>query len=221
MAIARRKTTKVRRTLKGRTVTGARKTLKARKTTGARKTLKVKSGSVSRTRKPVSAKSAGVKRKTVKAGSVAAKRKTLKAKRPVSTSRAHFEGDIKTVWVKAKSKSGPGIQMKLIEDFVFVDKSGTKWAAPKGRIIDGKNIPEPLRNDYFGTSFASGYGRALMIHNIACRDKKKSPQKVHKMLYDAMLIDGVPKDKAEFMYHALLNDGPKWKTNQRGSRVRR
>ena len=85
--------------------------LRRSKTTKARKTLKAGTSSA---------------RKTLTARKANGARTTLKAK-SISRTRAHFEGDIRTEWIKETSKNGKGIKMKLIDDFIFVDQGGTKW----------------------------------------------------------------------------------------------
>jgi Protein of unknown function (DUF1353) len=52
-----------------------------------------------------------------------------------------FVGRVLVEWV---SQDGPDRDMRLMEDFAFVDSVGKTWVAPAGAIIDGASIPSVL-----------------------------------------------------------------------------
>ena len=51
---------------------------------------------------------------------------------------AHYEGVVRTEWLRG------GRDMKLLEDFSYIDNMGQRWQALKGAKINGASIPQPL-----------------------------------------------------------------------------
>src|SRR5688572_30359773 len=60
------------------------------------------------------------------------------AKEPPSptTPLGKFEGRVVTVW------EDDGRNMRLEEDFAYVDAQGKRWLAPKGSTVNGASIPQ-------------------------------------------------------------------------------
>ena len=114
-----------------------------------------------------------------------------------------FNNTVKTEWLKGKR------DMKLIESLSFKDSKGVIWTAPKGSIIDGASIPRFFWR-VIGAPLSGIYRRASVLHDVYCASKSRPHKQVHKMFYEAMLVDDVPKIKAKTMYRAVRMFGPKW-----------
>ena len=111
--------------------------------------------------------------------------------------------EVKVLWLNK------GRKVKLLETLTFTDPCGKKWVAPKGHIVDGASIPEPFQ-PLIGTPYGGRYVLASVIHDVACDEKKESWKAVHEVFYNAMLTSGVPIDKADLMYAAVYEGGPRW-----------
>lgn len=133
---------------------------------------------------------------------------------------ARFLGDVSTTWLDSPTKNHR--KMVLNQNFGFVDSAGKRWEAIKGTIINGQSFPQWRKNKKFwdnmkvvvGTVFIKcmswypyvGNGRrASVIHDYHCIIKQEPYQEVHKMFYEAMLVDGQAKWKADIMYWAVRN----------------
>ncbi len=115
-----------------------------------------------------------------------------------------FDNTVKTEWLE-----GEPHKMRLLEVVVFTDKHGLEWTAKKDAIIDGASIPKFFWR-VIGSPFVGLYRRPSVIHDAYCVRKSVSHSWTHKMFYEAMLADGVPKHKAKAMYWAVKAFGPKW-----------
>lgn len=118
-------------------------------------------------------------------------------------SKAKFTGQVETRWMT------DGRKMRLLKEVVFKDKNDVVWKAPKGSVIDGASIPRELWS-MIGSPFVGKYRRASVIHDVACVKRKQPYELVHYMFYEAMLCDGMPKSKANIMYIAVRDFGPRW-----------
>lgn len=107
---------------------------------------------------------------------------------------------------------GDGRKIKLLNEIIFIDFKGKKWIAPKGHIVDGASIPRNLWS-IIGSPLVGKYRIASVIHDVACDGKTQSWQATHRVFYEAMLASGVTKRKAEKMYTAVYNFGPRWGEN--------
>ena len=114
-----------------------------------------------------------------------------------------FNNTVKTEWIQGKR------DMKLIEPVLFTDSKGVGWLAPTGSIIDGASIPRFFWR-LIGAPLSGIYRRASVIHDVFCVTKTRPHKEVHKMFYEAMIADNVPKLKAKSMYRAVRMFGPKW-----------
>lgn len=115
-----------------------------------------------------------------------------------------FYGEVVTEWIANEPR-----KMKLREEFSFIDGNGKKWVAPASSVIDGASIPRFFWR-VIGSPFFGMFRRSSVIHDVYCVTKSEPYKKVHKMFYDAMIVDGVPKGKAKAMYWAVKVGGPKW-----------
>ena len=125
-----------------------------------------------------------------------------------------FEGQVDTQW---RRHAGEDRDMQLLSDFAFIDSRGVRWDAPAGRIINGASIPEVLWSKIVGTPYIGDYRRATVVHDVACQDKAKPHEEVHRMFYDAMLCDGVSEERAFLMYTAVRLFGPSGHPEQHSS----
>ena len=96
-----------------------------------------------------------------------------------------------------------GRDMRLREDFAFVDASGRVWKAPKGSVVNGASIPQALW--WSGGPFEGRYRSASVVHDVFCAEAPKTAtwQAVHRMFYDAMIVSGEEKARALVMYRAV------------------
>ena len=115
-----------------------------------------------------------------------------------------FTSTVKTEWIK-----GNGRAQLLLETVCFIDSEGKVWKAPKLSIVDGASIPRFFWR-IIGSPFVGHYRRASVIHDVYCKTRSETSEDVHKMFYEAMLVDKVPKLKALVMYYAVKFGGSDW-----------
>ena len=115
-----------------------------------------------------------------------------------------FNNTVKVEWLEGDAR-----EMLLLTAVVFVDENRVPWIAPAGSLIDGASIPRFFWR-VIGSPFIGRFRRASVIHDVYCKTKSVPHEVVHKMFYEAMLCDGVPKFKAKAMYYAVFFGGPKW-----------
>ena len=109
----------------------------------------------------------------------------------------------------------PDWQEILLQDFHYVDRTGTRWTAPKGDRLDGASIPSVLWGWMFGTPHVGPYFEASVLHDAYCyRKAKNMPGKerdwsaIHKMFYEAMRCGGTGEFEAKTKYWAVRKFGP-------------
>jgi hypothetical protein len=100
-------------------------------------------------------------------------------------------------------------KLKLIEDFSFQDASGKIWVAYKGGVLDGTSIPREL-HDLTGLPFVVEYRKASVIHDYYCHVKTEPWRDVHRMFYNASLVEGVSQPEAKTLYLAAYAGGWRW-----------
>jgi hypothetical protein len=109
-----------------------------------------------------------------------------------------------------------GRDMRMVEDFVYVDPSDKPWLAPTDSIVNGASIPS-LFWTWIGGPFEGKYRNASIVHDVACEQKTERWEDVHRMFFDACLAGGVEESDAKRLYWAVAKYGPRW---SRESRVR-
>ncbi|QDU60776.1 hypothetical protein Pan216_16280 [Planctomycetes bacterium Pan216] len=119
----------------------------------------------------------------------------------------YYVGDVTTEW-----NSG-GRDMTLQQDFTYVDASERVWLAPSGSVVNGASIPREFWS-VIGSPFAGEYRDASVIHDVACVDKIRPHDDVHRMFHDACRCSGVSPQKAKVLYAAVAVFGPKWSYQQ-------
>lgn len=124
--------------------------------------------------------------------------------RPPAGGSARYEGRVVTEWLP------DGREMRLVEDFTYVDATGRRWRARKNSTIDGASIPRALW--WTGGPYEGTYRDASVIHDYYCRETPKTAtwRSVHRVFYEAMLTSGVGEARALVMYAAVFRHGPRW-----------
>jgi len=117
-----------------------------------------------------------------------------------------FVGRVAVEWLDDQSDSR---DMRLLEQFAFVDPTGKVWAVPKGAVINGASIPR-LFWSLVGPPFVGAYRRASVIHDYYCDVRSEPWLAVHRMFFEASLAGGVPEATAKIMYVAIYGAGPRW-----------
>jgi len=117
----------------------------------------------------------------------------------------HFEGSVTTTLVGRRD-------MKLEEDFCFVDSTGRKWVAKRGSVINGASIP-PVLWSVIGGPYEGEYRMAAVVHDVACDERKASCGDTHFMFYQACLAGGCEQSLALTMYWGILLRGPRWSSD--------
>jgi hypothetical protein len=122
---------------------------------------------------------------------------------PPATPFGKFDGRVVTSW------EDEGRNMRLEEDFAYIDASGKRWLAPKGSIVNGASIPQAFWS-VIGGPFEGPFRNASVVHDVGCDEQKDTWEAVHRMFHDACRCGGVGSKKAKLMYWAVYNFGPRW-----------
>lgn len=99
----------------------------------------------------------------------------------------------------------------------FIDASGTIWTAPPKTLTDGATIPQ-IFAPLVGDRQSREYLMAAAMHDAYCgvgNDalpswRTRRWEDVHRMFYEALLVDGTPPRKAKIMFAAVYLGGPRW-----------
>lgn len=118
--------------------------------------------------------------------------------------KAQFIGTVKVEWVPGNKRD-----MRLLEDFVFLDSDGREWRAKKGSIINGASIPRFFWR-VIGSPFIGLYREPSVIHDVYCDSKSRPAQDVHDCFLEMMEVNGVSDKKSATMYNAVNSFGPRW-----------
>lgn len=112
-------------------------------------------------------------------------------------SNGSFSGNPKTEWLS--DGANPDRDMKLLEDFTYTDPDGKAWKAPKGAVINGASIPQPLWS-IVGSPYTADYRCASIVHDVACDDPTIPRAKADRMFYFACLAGGCTRSQARILY---------------------
>ncbi|WP_430454924.1 DUF1353 domain-containing protein [Rheinheimera sp.] len=99
--------------------------------------------------------------------------------------------------------------MELLKPLIYKAPDGQEWIAPKGSVIDGASIPQ-VAMSFIGGGFDGPYRNASVIHDVACNERIRPWEDVHRTFYYGMRASGVPEFKAKVMYAAVYHFGPRW-----------
>jgi len=113
------------------------------------------------------------------------------------SNHGYFSGNPKTEWLSNPHQGDRN--MKLLEDFYFVDPDGDRWLAPKGSIINGASIPRFLWSSV-GSPFVGDYRNASVVHDVGCDDPTQDRKAVDKMFYHACRAGGCSSINARKLY---------------------
>lgn len=99
----------------------------------------------------------------------------------------------------------------------FIDASGETWTAPRRTLTDGATIP-PIFAPFIGDRQSREYLMAAALHDAYCgvgNDdlptwRTRRWEDVHRMFYEALLVNGTPPHKAKLMFAAVYLGGPRW-----------
>ena len=99
----------------------------------------------------------------------------------------------------------------------FVDAQGKSWNAPPRTLTDGASIPK-IFISIVGDPTSPEYINAAAVHDAYCgvgneelsTYRKRGWREVHRMFYEALLVNGTPPKKAKIMYAAVFLGGPRW-----------
>lgn len=115
----------------------------------------------------------------------------------------YYEGEVVAKW------EDDGRLMTLIHTVKYVDPAGVEWIAPAGSKTDGASIPQ-IAWTLVGGPYEGKHRKAAVFHDVACVEKTKAWEQVHRMFYNAMQAAGVPELTAKQMFAAVYAFGPKW-----------
>lgn len=107
-----------------------------------------------------------------------------------------FSGNPKTEWL---TQTGNDRDMRLLEDFFYIDPKGKQWNAPAGSVVNGASIPVPLWS-IIGSPYTGEYRRASIVHDIACDDTSVPRREADEMFYNACIAGGCKPKQAEVLY---------------------
>lgn len=114
----------------------------------------------------------------------------------------HFKGRLVTEVLN------DGRNLRVAEDFVYVDGKGQKWPVPKGTETDGASVPRFFWSLF--PPFAGKHRLAAVVHDRYCQTRDRPWRDVHQMFYDAMRAAGVGVSSANTMFAAVYAFGPRW-----------
>lgn len=104
----------------------------------------------------------------------------------------------------------------------FIDAQGQTWTAPPQTLTDGATIPvifAPL----IGDRQSREYVMAAALHDAYCgvgndhlaTFRTRPWRDVHRMFYEALLVNGTQPKTAKIMYAAVFLGGPRWDDPER------
>jgi hypothetical protein len=101
-----------------------------------------------------------------------------------------------------------GRNLKVMQDFTYVDPQGVRWEVPAGTETDGASVPAAFWIAY--PPFTGKYRMAAVVHDRYCQTHERVWRATHKAFYDAMLTAGVDGTTAKLLYGAVYAMGPRW-----------
>ena len=108
-----------------------------------------------------------------------------------------FSGNPKTEWLV--DAAAPDRNMELLLDFGFTDPDGNLWPAPKGSIVNGASIPQPLWS-IVGSPYTDDYRRASVVHDVACNTPGVPRKAADVMFFHACRAGGCGPVQARILY---------------------
>ena len=118
---------------------------------------------------------------------------------------AQFEGVLSLIPPDCQATGACTLENKLR----FTDNAKVVWEAKAGLKTDGASIP-PFFQPFVGKPFDESFIKAAVIHDHYCVRHVRPWRQTHRVFYEGLIDQGVPKDKAKIMYFAVYLGGPKW-----------
>jgi len=112
-------------------------------------------------------------------------------------SHGKFSGNPRTEWLEDSSSSDR--DMSLLEKFSFTDPDGRDWLAPKGSVVNGASIPQPLWS-IVGSPYTDDYRRASVVHDVACNTAGVKRKEADVMFFHACRAGGCGPVQARILY---------------------
>jgi hypothetical protein len=119
-----------------------------------------------------------------------------------------FEGAVVARW------HDDGREMTLVEPFAYVDPRAVRWEAPAGAVVNGASIPRAFWS-FIGGPFEGRFRNGSVVHDVACVERSRAWQDVHRMFYEACRCGGVAAVAAKTLYYAVFHFGPRWRVEER------
>lgn len=99
----------------------------------------------------------------------------------------------------------------------FIDAQGDTWTAPPQTLTDGASIPA-IFAAMIGDRQTREYLIAAALHDAYCgvgneeleTYRTRPWHEVHRMFYEALIVNGTPPQKAKLMFAAVYLGGPRW-----------
>ena len=130
-----------------------------------------------------------------------------------SGNQPRFDGKMILEDVADKYVNVPGdighTEFKLLVSYSFIDKTGRKWTAPAGTVVNGASIPQAAWS-IIGGPWAGRHRNAAVVHDYHCQELVEDSKTVHRIFYEGLIANGVKISKAKIMYYAVLVGGPRW-----------
>lgn len=121
------------------------------------------------------------------------------------SSFAQFDGVLSLVPTGCQATGKCTLKNKLR----FTDSAKVDWEAKAGLVTDGASIPTFFQ-PFVGQPFEDSFIKAAVIHDHYCDRHVRPWRQTHRVFYEGLLDQGVPKAKAKVMYFAVYLGGPKW-----------
>jgi hypothetical protein len=102
-----------------------------------------------------------------------------------------------------------GRQLRLLEDFVYIDPRGRAWTANQNSVVDGASIPRVFWT-IAGGPLEGQYRNASIVHDEGCVRMTEPREDVHLMFYEACRCGGLPEYKSKVLYAAVYHFGKRW-----------
>jgi hypothetical protein len=120
-----------------------------------------------------------------------------------------FNGNVKAEFLNPDPPADYYRDMKILEDFVYVDPEGTSWMVPAGTITNGASVPWGFWN-IIGGPYDGPYRDAAVIHDHFVETRSRPWEATNKMFYNAIRARGVSDALALTMYAGVRYGGPRW-----------
>ncbi len=106
---------------------------------------------------------------------------------------------------------------RLHGGLTYRDCSGETYAVPDKVVVNGASIPRGAWSLIGYTPFSGRLQRPSILHDHLCETVQFTAEKVHRLFYETLISEDVPKTDALLMYAAVNHFGPQW--NEPGDTV--